>query len=513
MNAVPPRPGGPIAEFRAADAANDRAAAIALIERHWTSLIFDAGTHLRVFEILGASSAADLAGSPRAGLIAEVVGGLPHGTTRFRLPDGEEEVEQALRSGHARALVEIAILAMIAERVGGRGEAATEIATRSRPLLLATSATRFSPAVELVAYWHLQAAQAALHAGDLERARLDFEHAWAHREDDVTGYVASSTAPFGVLLAALFGDHRELARWQLAWAELSERTAALIEAETMARPALIADLLIAADHLDDSVAAELVEQLEPQLLYDELWPLTLFAIVRHLVDVGAVPRARDLVDTTLDRHPGQTAGRSLRTTFASLADAEVALAEGRLLAVLPLLDQVQPPALPGLDELYAVRAYLAAGDLAGARRHALLAERDAEQPRVLRESRHVLRICDRATGTPTEPARHLEPDLRRLVAHLSPDLHDAARLVSGANVPAPRRSAATHSPLTRLTPAEQRALAALAGPGTLADVAGELHLSRNTLKTQVRSLYRKLDASSRDEMVVLARRHGLLPDG
>ena len=48
---------------------------------------------------------------------------------------------------------------------------------------------------------------------------------------------------------------------------------------------------------------------------------------------------------------------------------------------------------------------------------------------------------------------------------------------------------------------------------SLAEVASQLYVSRNTVKTHVASIYRKLDADKRGEAVEHARAAGLLPPG
>jgi LuxR family maltose regulon positive regulatory protein len=45
---------------------------------------------------------------------------------------------------------------------------------------------------------------------------------------------------------------------------------------------------------------------------------------------------------------------------------------------------------------------------------------------------------------------------------------------------------------------------------TLGEIAGELYISRNTVKTQVAAVYRKLHASTRTEAVRTGRLLGLL---
>jgi LuxR family maltose regulon positive regulatory protein len=43
------------------------------------------------------------------------------------------------------------------------------------------------------------------------------------------------------------------------------------------------------------------------------------------------------------------------------------------------------------------------------------------------------------------------------------------------------------------------------------DIGRELHVSVNTVRSQIRSIYRKLQANSRAEAVTQARQLGLLP--
>jgi LuxR family maltose regulon positive regulatory protein len=61
-----------------------------------------------------------------------------------------------------------------------------------------------------------------------------------------------------------------------------------------------------------------------------------------------------------------------------------------------------------------------------------------------------------------------------------------------------------------LTTAELRVLRLLPTHLSFREIAGDLHVSANTIKTQAHAVYRKLDASSRTEAVANARRVGLL---
>jgi LuxR family maltose regulon positive regulatory protein len=64
----------------------------------------------------------------------------------------------------------------------------------------------------------------------------------------------------------------------------------------------------------------------------------------------------------------------------------------------------------------------------------------------------------------------------------------------------------------QLTPAELRLLPLLASHLSFPEIAEQLFVSRNTIKTQALSIYRKLGVSSRSEAVAEAQRLGLEED-
>ncbi|MDQ2697990.1 MAG: LuxR C-terminal-related transcriptional regulator [Actinomycetota bacterium] len=64
--------------------------------------------------------------------------------------------------------------------------------------------------------------------------------------------------------------------------------------------------------------------------------------------------------------------------------------------------------------------------------------------------------------------------------------------------------------MVALTHRERAVLERLALGGTLPEIAAELHISVNTLKTQLRAVYRKLGVGDREAALVAAARHGLL---
>jgi len=64
-----------------------------------------------------------------------------------------------------------------------------------------------------------------------------------------------------------------------------------------------------------------------------------------------------------------------------------------------------------------------------------------------------------------------------------------------------------------LTQRERVILAHLALPLTLGEIAQSLYVTRNTVKSQVRSIYMKLGATDRESALRAGRAWGLVPEG
>lgn len=152
---------------------------------------------------------------------------------------------------------------------------------------------------------------------------------------------------------------------------------------------------------------------------------------------------------------------------------------------------------------------------------AIAAARDLEQDLVVRdevERRLALLQRRRAVTTPEaaseaislEAVRQAYTELRILVARAGDDelgsrLRRACAALTTALAPPgqPRRPA--------LSPRELDVLSCVALGHTNAEVASELGLEPGTVKSYLRSAMRKLDAHTRTQAVVAARRVGLLP--
>jgi LuxR family transcriptional regulator, maltose regulon positive regulatory protein len=72
---------------------------------------------------------------------------------------------------------------------------------------------------------------------------------------------------------------------------------------------------------------------------------------------------------------------------------------------------------------------------------------------------------------------------------------------------------AAQGPAGELTERELVVLRLLATTLSQREIAQELYISVNTVRTHIQGVYRKLGAASREEAVAVARDHGLLPGG
>src|SRR4051794_2098989 len=118
-------------------------------------------------------------------------------------------------------------------------------------------------------------------------------------------------------------------------------------------------------------------------------------------------------------------------------------------------------------------------------------------------ARAALRLSDVAR------ARTLLAEASRIARH-APDAVVLSDWLAAAWARADAFAAGAVRGPSSLTTAELRVLRLLPTHLSFREIAGSLHVSANTIKTQAHAVYRKLDASSRNEAVQHARRIGLL---
>jgi LuxR family maltose regulon positive regulatory protein len=169
---------------------------------------------------------------------------------------------------------------------------------------------------------------------------------------------------------------------------------------------------------------------------------------------------------------------------------------------------------------YAAAAWSAAraGDVPMVRRYVASVQRigaDAFPEAVPWYAAHVSIVLGRAALEAGDPlaARARIEEARQYLGHLLTEgvlrrqVDELAHLLAGTGTPV-----GLPSPMA-LTAAEIRVLQLLPTHLSLGEIADDLHVSRNTIKSQVAATYRKLQATTRAEAVRRGHELGLLTGG
>jgi len=242
--------------------------------------------------------------------------------------------------------------------------------------------------------------------------------------------------------------------------------------------------------------------------------------VAHVLTGQPEPAVKELTAAAEPGHDGQRLA-------AALAHAELAMltleqgergAEAHAQASLDLVEsgELRESVLAMLT--YAVGAWVAArrSDVEGARRLAGAAQRlgadpsPAAFPWLGAQVAVVLGRVSLELGDPVA-ARMRVDEARQYLSRLLTDGILQARVEDLAERLSRHDGRALASTAMSLTAAEVRVLQLLPTHLSLGEIADELHVSRNTVKTQVAATYRKLGAGTRTAAVERGRELGLLP--
>lgn len=263
-----------------------------------------------------------------------------------------------------------------------------------------------------------------------------------------------------------------------------------------------------------------LDVMAPHLDTLEHWPL--FAYVLALCDLGlGTPAHSDVVLKRELRDRRRASITSLTGTLLTATRAHLLLAGGQATEAAALL----AAAAPGpIIRPAAARIALLADDPERVITELAALDVDALAPRSAADVQLLLAAASLRLGRPgqaraaaesavallvTSDMRHplsLIPRTDRMgLASLLPPA--SGRLLADERIPDPfpRRVS-----LVTLTARERAVLERLAHGGTLPEVAADLHVSLNTLKTQLRSIYRKLGAGDRESALAAAQSLGLL---
>jgi LuxR family maltose regulon positive regulatory protein len=446
------------------------------------------------------------------------------------LPRSPKELAEIGRRADAHETLDTCLAVLIALR--NRGELALAREYGLRSLHIASSARSVHPGStrDLYAALHLQVGITQILAGDTSGAVPTLQEAHHKGAQHTMGYVQSDAAAKLALAHCLLGENDHAETW------MSLHRQAPLRAEPLGRSAWLlptihntattAELLLALDELDLAKAGRANARLARFAGREELWPLVIHARAQYALYAGTADEMLRLIDRARITHQSRMGRGSIARPLLAAVEADLQLSLGRAnlaQAALSAHDNAHP-----LTRVVRARLEL----LAGRTEQALQLTYDAE--------------WERAAGQQDVLAMQL---IRTVAAHRTGDLEVAAgtleRTVRVAaatgiwrpflTVPRPEldevldrapasRAVLDDSPIRdgrsifpdavtiiELTEREQKVLVELANGRSLPQIATDFVLSDNTVRSQRRTLYRKLGTSDRATAVARAREWGLLP--
>ncbi|WP_456284200.1 LuxR C-terminal-related transcriptional regulator [Microbacterium sp. JZ101] len=349
----------------------------------------------------------------------------------------------------------------------------------------------------------------------LTHARTSFEQMGPPPSRHYAGVNAAATA---ALLSALAGSHRSATRW-LEEVRQSGTPDMLMQDLVMA-PAHLATALLSMDALSERAARRSLRRLgDPHAPY-EVWPFIAAAWARYGNLFGSPFAALAQLEDVIEAHGAKSQQARIAGGLLLRLRADLLLAAGDGAAVIGLA--ADHPSQEML-RIPLARAHLRAGELGTAIRlsspplrwttttrrdtldHLLiLAAAQLRRGEETDAGALFLRAHEYLIATGNRSAfREMNPDdLQALCALTKIESPLGAHTVPAA------RHAEVHLP--RLTPRELIVLRALSTSDTLGGIAARLNVSLNTVRSQARSVYRKLGVSRREDAVAAALRMGLL---
>lgn len=363
-------------------------------------------------------------------------------------------------------------------------------------------------------FFGLHAGSTALLAGDLATARAHFMRSAVPSRSGRFPFAPRDVAAKTALTHAVAGDMGEARQW-LRSARSHGRTASWVEA-LIDDSLWLVEYLLAIESLDLERAEQMRLEKPSPLAHVEFWGVALQAQVHHLMLTGrraSAVQVCDAVGLAGLPHPGSDTWQA-----TILAEARVMCrAVGE-----PVPQEVRGTPLATLahrvDEFAGGRFDVVAAHVEVERLDLHRDVRPALALRLLRaQALKELGRLDESRGLLEETLEQvLARGLLSLLGFVTPAALElvedepagrgAREALAGRVLPRMKAPASLRSPLT---PAEVQAVGLLAQGLSRAEIADQLFLSINTVKSQLATAYRKLGVRTRAEAVAKVRQLGL----
>lgn len=357
--------------------------------------------------------------------------------------------------------------------------------------------------------------------GDIHAARRNYLLAWQRRDDDAVGLGTHDLPAKLAVLAAIDGDHAEVARWV---ALSPSEVAVPAEPGSTDIGYALAEFIVAVDRLDFAACDVLLPHLALPTDFEEFFHYLVWARAHRLLVLGRIGDVLRLIDETAAAWDDLVTGDGWYRTHLTALRAKTLLAGGRVDEAENTLDTLndsddgivllwaragalrlhfdaalthlsgisdRPPRRVQLEALILEAAcHLNEGQisLARSRFQAFVAAVDDNLQSMASISETHLRGLFTLLGS--------VPAANRLYTRWQEHRHLGTYPYPATSIPISDRESVV---LKRLARGESRA-----------EIAQAEFVSTNTIKTQVSALYRKFRATNRSELVAKALSQGLL---
>ena len=441
-----------------------------------------------------------------------------------RLPTSADELAALGTGGNARRIVEAGLWVISALRIRGWFDEAGDYARRLLLVLAAARTAHPTDVAEIYPSLQLHAGIALLLGGDFTAALSCLREAYLWAADNPHQYIESDASSKTALAHAAMGDYRRAAAW------LDRHDRAPLGAPYYERyirsTTATARLLLAADQLDRAAAQTAYEQLLTVDAHNELfWGYITYAQVQYALMTGAVADMLDALRRARTQHDGESGHGAVAGPLLAAAEADLLLALGRGNEAEVVINGAHA----GHPMLRVGQARLAL--LTGDNRTALRLATDSSWDRVaVSRSRLEMLVIQAIAARRTDDGETAARALQRAVAaarmtgalrafrtvpggelaELAADRPDAQALLAEPVLRGQAELFTMPVTLIRLTAREKQLLDKLATDLTRQQIANSLRVSFNTVKVQLRGLYRKLEVDSRADAIARGREYGLL---
>ncbi|GAA2046920.1 hypothetical protein GCM10009720_29860 [Yaniella flava] len=378
---------------------------------------------------------------------------------------------------------------------------------------------KMHPTVDANDGWALQTSVqigiSAMLAGDFTRALSALTQAQMHAAVPKYAFLTRDALVKSALLHACFGN-AATARSFLDRATRIPRTSSWAEAHIDTHRDF-AEILTSIDDYDEAI-----ERLDTISLHDigEMWPFYIVAVQRVLVSAGYLDELDHRLEVFDSMPLPRVDGNGFAGSVIPVKRAMLAMEAGRGADAQELLvraDHNLPytQIIEAAGHLYAgrtqqaiqlatqLRSQTRGFRVLDLRRKSVLAAAQNQAGETSQCVETLERVADIPRGLGDEEIRLFSPETRELAAKHVPswpkDPGGASTFLTG--LPKPGRG---------LTEREVELMAEVAKGHTRAEIAERLFVSLNTVKTQLKSAYRKLEVSSADDAVLAAQRRGLI---